>query len=303
VTLRIDITGLPPERLVFVGSPLAELTAMLHVLAAPEHHPRFAQWAAGVRAGLQPELLHRLHEADLLWRSSRADFLLPARPRGSLAEELDDVDRIDDERYVASALITTCGSNRVSFGEPSPLSDPVARDRALAQAQARGALQEAFTQRLLADPATVRAHVREILAHCAEAFFDAAWPAIAVRLATDARLKDDLVRRQGPGMALASVSSALTLAPDGDCIVLDKLQDSATSARESGVTFIPAASATRTWSPSTAGLATGGAVPGRRARRGRARAAEAGRAAAGRARAPGASTAGQNPGPQPAHHG
>jgi DNA-binding transcriptional ArsR family regulator len=239
MTLRIDITGLPPERMSFAASPLAELTAMLHALAAPGHHPHLSSWAAGVRAGLRPELAERLQEAEFLWRSSRADFLLPAQPRETLAAELDDVDRITDEAYVTSALVTTCGSSRVHFGGPSPLTDADARERALDQAQARGALQEAFAGRLLADPRAVRARVRETLEQCAPAFFDAAWPVAAARIAADQRVKADLRDRQGLAAALAAVSGAVALAPEGDRIVVDKLQDNATRADGAGVTFIP----------------------------------------------------------------
>ncbi|TRV77766.1 helix-turn-helix transcriptional regulator [Streptomyces sp. 130] len=239
MTLSIDIAGLPEGRLRFAASPLAELTAMLHVLAEPAHHPELAGWAAEVRAGLRPELAERLTEAEFLWRSSRADFLVPARPRSALADELDDVDRIDDETYVTAALVTTCGSNRVHFGAPSPLADAAARERALDRARARGPLQDAFAERLLADPAAVRARVRDTLEQCAEAFFEAAWAGAAVRLANDVRLKNDLLRRQGLGAALASVSGAVALAPDGGRIVVDKLQDNATSAHGTGVTFLP----------------------------------------------------------------
>jgi hypothetical protein len=97
VTLTIDISGLPPDRLRFAASPLAELTAMLHVLAEPAHHPQLAGWAGDVWARLGSELAERLREAEFLWRSSRADFLVPSRPRPTLAEELDEVDRIADE--------------------------------------------------------------------------------------------------------------------------------------------------------------------------------------------------------------
>ncbi|MEU4172255.1 helix-turn-helix domain-containing protein [Streptomyces sp. NPDC026665] len=239
MTLRIDISGLPYERLRFAASPLAELTAMLHVLAEPGHHPQLADWAGKVWAAMRPELAERLREADFLWRSSQADFLLPARPRATLAEELDDVDRIDDETYVTAALVTTCGSNRLYFGAPSPLTDEGARERALDVAQARGVRQEAFAVRLLADPAAVRARVRDTFEQCAEAFFDTAWTDAAVRLATDLRLKHDLLRRQGLEATLASVSGAITLAPDGRCIVVDKVQDKATTAHDTGVTFIP----------------------------------------------------------------
>ncbi|MGW7081306.1 DUF5937 family protein [Streptomyces sp. NPDC054866] len=239
MTLRIDISGLPSDRLRFAASPLAELTAMLHALAAPGHHPHLADWVADVRARLRPELAERLQEAEFLWRSSQADFLLPARPRQTLAQELDDVDRIDDERYVTAALVTTCGSNRIPLSAPSPLTDAAARERALDLAQARGARQEAFAERLLADPAAVRARVRHTLEQCAEAFFDAAWTGVAARLATDLRLKNDLLKHQGIGAALASVSGAIALAPDGDCITVDKLQDKSTAAHGTGVTFIP----------------------------------------------------------------
>ncbi|MFE9248520.1 DUF5937 family protein [Streptomyces sp. NPDC007088] len=239
MTLRIDIGGPSSGRLRFAASPLAELTAMLHVLAEPAHHPRLAGWAAEVWAGLRPELAERLREAEFLWRSSRADFLVPARPRPTLAEELDEVDRIDDETYVAAALVTTCGSNRVHFAARSPLADATARERALDLAQARGALQEAFAARLLADPAVVRARVRDTFEQCAEAFFDTAWRGVAVRLAADLRVKRDLLQRQGVGAALAAVSSAVTLAPDGNSIVVDKLQDNATAADGTGVAFLP----------------------------------------------------------------
>ncbi|MEU9034076.1 helix-turn-helix domain-containing protein [Streptomyces sp. NPDC048352] len=238
MTLRIDIRGMPSEGLRFAASPLAELTAMLHVLAEPEHHPQFAAWAADVWAGLRPGLAERLREAEFLWRTSQADFMLPARPRPTLGEELDDVDRIDDERYASAALVTTCG-NRIHFASPSPLTDAATRDLALDLAQARGARQEAFAERLLADPKAVRARVRDTLEACAEAFFDAAWADAAVQLATDLRLKNDLLQRQGLGAALASVSGAVALAPDGDGILVDKLLDKATTARGTGVTFIP----------------------------------------------------------------
>jgi DNA-binding transcriptional ArsR family regulator len=238
MALRIDITGLPPERIAFAASPLAELTAMLHVLAATDHHPDLAAWSADVRRVLPPELAERLQEAEFLWRSSRADFLLPGQPRESLKQELDDVDAIADEAYVTSALITTCGNGRVHFGERSPLTDADARERALDQAQARGARQEAFAERLLAQPQVVRARVRETLELAASAFFDGAWTAVVPRIAADMRVKSDLRPRQGLGAALAAVSGAVALTPERDHIVVDKLQDNATRG-SGGVTFIP----------------------------------------------------------------
>ena len=81
--------------------------------------------------------------------------------------------------------------------------------------------------------------VRETLEQCASAFFGPAWASAAGRIAADLRVKTDLRDRQGIGAALAAASRAIALAPGGDSIVVDKLQDNATSARGVGVTFIP----------------------------------------------------------------
>ncbi|MER7767376.1 DUF5937 family protein [Kitasatospora sp. NPDC096140] len=244
MSVTIDITGLSDERLLFTPSPLAELNAMLHVLAEPAHHPALSGWASSTTAAIPPELAERLLEADFLWRSSRADFLVPGLPGATLAEELDAVDRLDDELFVAGALITTCGSSRLTFRKTSPLTDPAANERARELALARGPRQAAFADRLLADPPAVRALVRRMLEDCVSAFFADAWQRVLPDLAADARRKADLLARRGLGETLAAVSPSVSLDQGGGRrrIVIDKLQDSTTSAADKGgVTFIPTA--------------------------------------------------------------
>lgn len=148
MALTIDITGMAAERCVFASSPLAEPTSMLHVLTEPAHHPAAQAWAAATLAGLKPALADRLLEAEFLWRSSRADFLVPGWPQATLRAELDAVDAIPDETYVAAALVMTCGSPRLR-GAAAPGGD---LGRALGLAYARGPRQAAFAERLIDDP-------------------------------------------------------------------------------------------------------------------------------------------------------
>ena len=239
MSLTIDISGVPADRVLFAASPLAELTAALHVLSAPAHHPGFQGWAAGTRAALKADMAERLDEMEFLWRSSRADFLLPGRPGASLEEELDDVDQIPDEAYVHTALTTTCGNDRLLFGKPSPLEDPRSRERALDLAEARGPRQAAFAQRLIDDPPVVRARVRTTLEECGPAFFTGAWRRIGPRLAADLRLKADLLARRGLAEALTGVSPAVRLDPTDQRIIIDKLQDNTTSALGRPVAVVP----------------------------------------------------------------
>ncbi|WP_019888439.1 DUF5937 family protein [Streptomyces purpureus] len=242
MSVTIDITGLPQERIAFGPSPLAELGAALHALSEPGHHARLHGWTTTTAAGLKPELADRLHEADFMWRSTRSDILLPAQPRETLAEELDDLDRMDDERYVAAALEINC-AGFYDRGGPSPLVDAAMRQRALDLAAARGPRQAAFVRRMLADPPGTRAWIRRLLEDCDEAFFADTWRRVHVQLATDARHKTELMRRKGLSGAVAAVSSALTLEEDahGSRLVVDKLSDGRTTAQGSGVTFLPTA--------------------------------------------------------------
>ncbi|MGW1072518.1 DUF5937 family protein [Streptomyces sp. NPDC002537] len=241
MSVDIDITGLPLERIQFCPSPLAELGAMLHALAEPGHHPGLHGWATATASSLQPDLADRLTEADFLWRSSRSDFLLPAVPRATLAEELDDLDRMDDEAFVSAAFEITCHPG-YEKGWPSPLVDAGQRARVLELSAARGPLQAAFAARVLEDPTTLRGWLRRLFEDCEQAFFGDNWQRVRVQLAADARHKAELLRRKGLAEALGAVSPAISLSEDGSRIVIDKLTvGRTTAARGRGVVFLPTA--------------------------------------------------------------
>lgn len=250
MSVHIEIAGLPPERIVFETSPLAELGVALHALAEPTHHPGLHGWATATTAALKPDLADRLHEADFLWRNTFSDVFMPfagvtgreMRPGATLAEDLDILDRMDDERFVAAALEFTCGTSYNS-GAPSPLVDAQRRERALELAASRGTKQLDFAERLLNDPETVRTWLRRLLEDCDEAFFKDTWRRVSVKLSADARHKSEILRRKGLSDMLTAVSAALCLEDDGRRITVNKLPLGTTSAVDRtvspGLTFIP----------------------------------------------------------------
>jgi DNA-binding transcriptional ArsR family regulator len=240
VSLSVDVSGLSADGFRFAPSPLAELAAMLHALCEPVHHPELRDWLAATTALLPVEIVRGLNQSDLLWRSSRADFLLPGQPLPTLVEELDVIDQLDDETYACAALLTTsCGSVPRPRAR-RPLRSSRAREDALRRARARGPSQAAFAERLIAEPAVVRAQVRTLLLDCAEVFFDDAWSRVRGHLVAAARQARDVFTRHGLAHAVRSVSPAVSLDPTGHRILIDKLQDAATDAKiEGGLTFSP----------------------------------------------------------------
>jgi DNA-binding transcriptional ArsR family regulator len=242
VSVSIDITGLPPERIVFEISPLAELGVALHALSEPGHHPGLHGWATATAAALKPDLADRLLEADFLWTTTFSDILTPfagirggdGRTGTTLAEELDLLDRLDEDRFMAAALEFTCSAQYAAGG-------PVRPERALELAANRGPRQLEFTRRLLSDPVGVRAWLRRLFEDCDRAFFADTWRRVQPALAADARHKTELLRRKGLPEVLHAVSPAVSLdEEDGRRrIAVDKLSDGRTTAAGSGVTFVP----------------------------------------------------------------
>ncbi|WP_055701298.1 MULTISPECIES: DUF5937 family protein [Streptomyces] len=246
MSVSIDISGLPQERIHVVPSPLAELGMALHALSEPGHHPGLQGWTTAVSARLDPCLADRMCEADFLWRSTFSDVFAPfagipgqrTLPGATLAEELDLLDKLTDEQFVDAALEFTCQS---TYSEPDRklLSDPAVQQRALDLAAARGPHQVRFTRRLLDDPPVVRAWVRSLLQDCDDAFFADTWTRVSHQLAADARHKTELLRRKGLGEALKAISGAVSLAEDGRLITVDKITSGRTTTGSGGLVLVP----------------------------------------------------------------
>ncbi|MER5435673.1 DUF5937 family protein [Streptomyces sp. NPDC002588] len=246
MSVHIDISGLRPERVAVVTSPLAELCMALHALSEPGHHPGLQGWVTGVTARLDSHLADRMCEADFLWRTSFSDLFLPyaglpgrdALPGATLAEDLDLLDKLTDEQFVDCALEFTCAPE-YDLPVLDVLRDPALRRRALELAAARGPRQARFTERLLTDPPRVRGWLRQFLEDCDEAFFADVWARVRHPLAADARQKTDLLRHKGLREALASVSAAVTLDESRARITVDKLLAGRTATADGGLLLLP----------------------------------------------------------------
>jgi DNA-binding transcriptional ArsR family regulator len=240
VSIAIGLSGVEPADFRFTVSALAELSAGLHLLAEPVHHPDQHAALVDIHATLPREVMADLREVDYLFRTSRADMFLPARPADTLIEELDALDRLSDEEWVSAALFTSsCGTIPIVPGAASPLTDPVAREVARERAVARGERPARFVEATLSDPGAMRTRIRALLEACAAAFFTERWRQIAPLLRQDALDKRRLLDAVGPAQALPLVSPSLTVDEDSRRLVIDKVQDHFSGPRPDAPTFLP----------------------------------------------------------------
>lgn len=240
MSVAIDVSAVGAEGLSFRPSALAELVCVLHVLVEPGHHPNRAGWAAAVTDAIDPHLLDQLHDFDYLWRTSRADMFLPARPAETLAGDLDVLDALDDETWVSAALITSsCGTLPLDRTLGSPLVDPRAAELARTRAGLRGSRQLALAEAILSSPERTRERVRHLLESVDTAFFADMWAKIRPSLVDDSLRKRDVYAREGLAAALGGLAPGVTVNAASTRILVDKLQDDFASANRAGMTFIP----------------------------------------------------------------
>jgi len=233
--ITIPIGSTEPD---FVVSPLAELVASLHVYAEPAHHPDCQAWVDEARTAIDDELASAITATDYLWRVSRPDIFLPGAGGVSVGEELDRIDKLSDEDWAASVLITSsCGTLRMRPDLGSPLADQRARGEALERASVRGGHAVNYVERVLTDPARARAEVRETLVAYDRELFAGQWSRVRSGLKAEARGRGDVLQVVGLPATLGGMSSALSVS--GDSVVVDKLQDARAAGTESGISFLP----------------------------------------------------------------
>jgi DNA-binding transcriptional ArsR family regulator len=237
VAVVIDIRGVAAADVRVGASPLAELTAVLHVLSDPPHHPDRARWAAELTARLPVDLVEDLLGFAVLWQSARADFLLPGLPGLTLADDLDRIDALDDSTWISAALTSQRAAPSGRRPTPEILSEAW-WTAALDGARARGPRTLEFAGKLLDDATGVRAKVREALLTCDRVFFAELWDGIRGTLTAAAITAREHLRRRGIA-GLAMVSPAVSVDEPAGRVVVDKLSDVTAVATDGGLTLIP----------------------------------------------------------------
>jgi DNA-binding transcriptional ArsR family regulator len=242
VSVTVRVRSSDAERILFGSSPIAELTAALHVLAKPEHHPGHREWVAATAPRLTDDLAREAAALAFLWRPYHAAFLMPgaAGLERDIAAELDEVDRLPVDRFAEEAAypLRGGGPRRELSGL---LQRPDLQDRIRTYARARDSAEASAAEQLLTDPEGFRRRLRALLEGCLHAFFNAEWTRLRPALHADAQRRRELLARQGVYAALESLSPAVHADPDGEKVTLDKVHHGVIDVRARAVHALPTA--------------------------------------------------------------
>lgn len=207
-------------------SPLAELSAALHVLTSPDHHLFLADWRERIVATFSPALTSQFDALAFLWDGYRANYF------GSVSRDLPDVRDLDDELSALATLAVDAFATESLQPLGTRLEESLAPgrrpgtsdDQLLAHARARGRPVEQTARLLLDDPARVQEQLVTFLTACRHAFFDDEWRGLAPALGQAVGDASAILASRGPLVLLAGLSHGIH-AGDDDMVSVDKSFD------------------------------------------------------------------------------
>lgn len=233
-----DVADVRAEDVVIAPSELAELMALLHVAAEPEHHRDRRRELAALRAEIPAPLLNRLRLHAPLWARFRLRAFMPLsdRTRGmaSFDAEIAEVLQLSLPGFFAMAAEAIAGERLPP--ERSPQVDEAAY---LEHCRSKGEARVDLARRLLRDPAAFRDELVEVAAQCHRRFFAKMWAGIEPVLQQHA---DGHRARIQPGRVaelLASVAPDTHLFGQRGQVVFDKLQSAVVNGADRRFVLVP----------------------------------------------------------------
>lgn len=237
------ILGADPAAAVSFGiSPLAELTAALHTLAEPGHHPSQQAWLDRVRAAIDRPIQQQIDAFGPLWSTYRARFLLPGLLGlgRTLREEVAAIETLPDEQFTLFAAWAISGGY-TGRSLHNVITRPAAQEQLRRRATARGRASITLAERFLADHRQFRADLIRTLELATTAFFKTEWDNVGKQLADAARAHRAVARTQGVVVALTAVTAPSSLLTRPDRLQIDQLHQGTINLDEQALLVIPSA--------------------------------------------------------------
>jgi DNA-binding transcriptional ArsR family regulator len=217
--------GSRPEQAVSFGvSALAELTALLHALSEPGHHPAQRKRLTEIRDRVPDALTAELSRWSCLWGTYRARLLFPG-PLGlgvALGRELDAIASIPGEEFdMLAAWGLSGGYTGRDFS--ALRRHPAAAAELLRRTRARGGCAAELASELLADRERFRDQLLQLLRKADAELLGDNWAVQEATLSAEARIQRFQMVRLGVAPALQALSPATSRGRDPDRLVFDML--------------------------------------------------------------------------------
>lgn len=241
MAITLQLADADSRRMHAVVSPMAELMALLHVLAEPEHHVEAKDALATVSRALAPSTVDEFNILSPLWARFRCRLLFPLglAPNNTFESEVLALRKLPRETFVGMAAEAIYGFSR-QLPEPADLmSAPASRREFLDLCRTRSLGRFELAEILLRDPESFRARLLDFLIDCYASFFAKEWERVSGEIQRGAALVAGRLRTAEPVTVLSGLSVTAKAFPELAEVRFDKLQQRRIRAADQDMILIP----------------------------------------------------------------
>lgn len=226
MAITLQFAGFDTKDLGVSTSPLAELMAMLHVWAEPDHHFDSSAQIQEIARQLDDRLIAEFNELSPLWARFRARFFFPlASDKNQIFErELAVLAALPLETFVSMAAEGIRGFSKGLPAAEKLLHDQSGRAEFLETCRSRSLGRFELADQLLQNPQEFRSRIIRFLADCWSSFFSREWEGLFVPLGGAAAQLAGKLQRADPATVVATLSVTAKAFPGLSEVRFDKLQ-------------------------------------------------------------------------------
>lgn len=238
MSIVFDVANVRAEDVTIAPNELAELMAVLHVLAEPEHHRDRHHEIGVMESAIPAPLSNQLRLYSPLWARFRLRAFLPLAGDGHSPASFDlavaEVMRLPTHTFFEMAAEAVAGGRL-----PQNLRPTADQAAYLEHCRSKSEAREDLARRLLRDPDAFRDQLIEVVAQCHRRFFAKLWVGTEPILQQHADEKSKAVRPSRIAELLASLAPETHLFGQRDQVVFDKLQSAVVDGTEREFVLVP----------------------------------------------------------------
>jgi len=241
MAIALQFSGFNPSNLKVTSSPLAELMALLHVWAEPDHHLEFSDAVQTLASGVDESLISEFQALSPLWARFRARFFFPLSLQlGSLFDrELAALAAMPVNAFAGMAAEALKGFSQGQATTIDVLSDSQAQRDFLDSCRARSASRFELAEQLVNNPQKFRSRIIRFCIECWNSFFAEEWESLYQEISGSAAQLTMKFKRSEPTSVIAEVGATAKAFPGAAEVRFDKLQQRSVPLLDRELLMIP----------------------------------------------------------------
>lgn len=225
MAIVLKLSGLVPDDVHVVVSPLTELVALLHALVEPDHHPEARGLLKDISATLDPQTAAEIAALAPLWARFRCRVFFPLEPTSaSLHQQIWAIEAMPLLQFVELVAEGIHGYARPLPMPQALLEDTAAQRQFTDLCRARSLSRLELAESLVSDPGAFRRRLVQFLGRANDLFFQAEWGRVQREIQRALVRTDVGLRTKGVAEVLSGLSETAVSRPHFEEVRFDKLQ-------------------------------------------------------------------------------